>query len=299
MGAFRIAAVAAHFGRDIERGLEKLAGIISDARRQDVRLLVLPHATLGGYLADIRHPDLALVPPAVDLDGPELRRIARLAGDMVVCLGLTERVYTPQGVRLFNTAACLNGDGLLGVHRKVHSPLGESLVYAHGSTFEAFDTPVGRLGMMIDYDKTFPEAARSLALDGADILACLCAWPASTTDRAERLPHDRQSRLFDIYDAARAAENQVVVVTSNLTGVTGGLRFLGQAKVVGPGGEVLAKTSSKGAMAVVATDVSQEIGRARRTLHHLNERVLPSYRLDAATRTVRAPVPENYEKGQR
>lgn len=45
------------------------------------------------------------------------------------------------------------------------------------------DTPVGRLGLLIDYDKTFPEAARSLALDGAQILACLSAWPTSVTHR--------------------------------------------------------------------------------------------------------------------
>ena len=62
---------------------------------------------------------------------------------------------------------------MLGRYRKVHQPPGEALVYAAGDGFEAFDTPVGRLGMLIDYDKTFPEAARTLALDGARIIACL------------------------------------------------------------------------------------------------------------------------------
>ena len=64
--------------------------------------------------------------------------------------------------------------------------------------------------MLIDYDKTFPESARTLALDGARIIAALSAWPASVTDRAARMTQDSQSRLFDLYDSARAAENQVV-----------------------------------------------------------------------------------------
>jgi predicted amidohydrolase len=172
---------------------------------------------------------------------------------------------------------CLTGDGVLGRHRKVHQPAGESLVYAAGDAFTAFETPVGRLGMLIDYDKTFPEAARTLALDGAEVLACLSAWPASVTDRASRLPQDRQSRLFDLYDGARAAENQVVWVSSNQTGVMGGLRFLGQAKVVGPGGEILARTTSKGGLAVAEVDVRAEIDRSRRLLHHLAELSPSSY----------------------
>jgi nitrilase len=131
--------------------------------------------------------------------------------------------------------------------------------------------------MLIDYDKTFPEAARTLALDGARIIAALSAWPASVTDRASRLPNDRQSRLFDLYDAARAAENQVVLVSSNQTGVMGKLRFLGQAKVVGPGGEVLTKTWAKGGMAVCDIDIDAEVDRARRVLHHLRERRVDTY----------------------
>jgi nitrilase len=202
-----------------------------------------------------------------------MTRIAEAAGNMTVCVGYTEAV---DGQR-YNAAACLSGDGVLGTHRKVHQPAGESLAYAAGDHFGAFDTPAGRIGMLIDYDKTFPEAARTLALDGARIIAALSAWPASVTDRASRLPNDRQSRLFDLYDAARAAENQVVLVSSNQTGVMGKLRFLGQAKVVGPGGEVLAKTWAKGGMAVCDIDIDAEVDRARRVLHHLDERRVDTY----------------------
>jgi len=267
MGQVRIGAVAAHFGRDLDRALAKLEGIVGDARASGVDLLVLPDATLGGYLSDLRRPDPTALPPALSEDSFEIGRVIAMAGPMVICFGYAEEA----GASLYNSALCVSGDGVLGRHRKVHQPAGESLVYAAGESFTAFETPVGRLGMLIDYDKTFPEAARSLALDGATVLTCLSAWPASVTDRASRLPQDRQSRLFDLYDSARAAENQVVWVSSNQTGVMGGLRFLGQAKVVGPGGDILARTTSKGGLAVAEIDVETEVARSRRVLHHLEE----------------------------
>ncbi|MDN4171884.1 carbon-nitrogen hydrolase family protein [Nocardioides sp. SOB77] len=283
----RIGAVAAHFGRDLGRALAKVEGIVADARAAGVDLLVLPDATLGGYLSDLRHPDPATLPPGLAEDSWEVRRVVALAGPMVVCFGYAEEVVADGVDRLYNSALCVSGDGVLGRHRKVHQPAGESLVYAAGDSFSAFDTPVGRLGMLIDYDKTFPEAARALALDGATVLACLSAWPASVTDRASRLPQDRQSRLFDLYDAARAAENQVVWVSSNQTGVMGGLRFLGQAKVVGPGGDVLARTSSKGGLAVAEVDVAAEVARSRRILHHLAEISPAAYGRHDAPRATR------------
>jgi predicted amidohydrolase len=278
----RIGAVAAHFGRDVERTLAKLEAMLDGARRDGVDLLVLPGATIGGYVPDLQFPWAAGLsraagvqdlPPAFALDAEVVQRVCRLAGDLVVCLGFCE---LERGLR-YNAAVCVSGDGVLGRHRKVHQPLGEYAAYAAGDTFAAFDTPVGRMGLLIDYDKTFPESARALALDGAQVVAALSAWPANVTNRAERLTDDRQSRLFDIYDAARAAENQIVWVSSNQTGVFGDLRFLGQAKVVGPGGQTLARTGTKGGMATVDLDVEAEVAQARRVLHHLVERRPAAY----------------------
>ena len=133
----------------------------------------------------------------------------------VVCFGMTEDV---DGDRA-NTAVCLGPDGtLLGTHRKVHLPAGEVAWYRAGDGFGAIATPAGRVGLMVDYDKTFPESARCLALDGAEILVCPSAWPASRTNRAASPARDRQRRLFDLYDRARAAENQLWLVSANQTG---------------------------------------------------------------------------------
>lgn len=284
-----IAAAAAHFGRDLDFCLQRVATLIEHARQAGASLLVLPDAALGGYLADIRAPAPGALPPALPPDSEYLRKVAALAAEMTVCLGYCEAgpgtaspgtagAGTAGAAVRYNAAACVTGDGVLGRHRKVHQPPGEAAVYAAGEGFAAFDTPAGRLGMLIDYDKTFPEAARSLALDGAELVACLSAWPTSVTNRAPRMAQDRQARLFDLYDQARAAENQVVLASSNQTGALGGMRFLGQAKVVGPGGDILARTWSKAGLAVADVDVAAEVARARRVQHHLAERKPGSYR---------------------
>src|SRR5690242_540051 len=85
--------------------------------------------------------------------GPEIARLAALAGDLVVCAGFCEEA----GGSRYNSVVSVSGDGVLGRHRKVHQPLREDASYAAGDGFVAFDTPVGRLGMMICYDKAFPE----------------------------------------------------------------------------------------------------------------------------------------------
>jgi predicted amidohydrolase len=273
----RVAAAAAHFGRDLGAAMQRIEAIVRHARRAGVKLVVLPHATLGGYLADLNDPGPAELPPTFGPADPVFDSLRALAGDLVVCVGFTEAV----GRDRYNSAVCLTGDGILGRHRKVHQQPGEAVWYSAGDEFNAFDTPLGRVGMLIDYDKTFPEAARSLALDGASIIACLSAWPASMTQRASQLTSDRQTRLFDLYDIARAAENQLFLVSANQTGGMGELRFLGHAKVVDPSGQQLARTGPKAGLATAEIDIDGEIGRARRTLHHLEERRVDAYRLAA------------------
>ena len=277
--ATTVAAVAAPFGRDLGATFARVEQLIADARTRGVQLLALPEATLGGYLADLGEhgvdqvlPEHAL-PPALDVDGPEVARLARLAGDMVVTAGLCE---ADGGVR-YNTAVAVTGDGVLGVHRKVHQPLGEGNSYAAGDGFRAFDSPVGRIGMMICYDKAFPEAARTLAMDGAEIVVCMSAWPGSRTGAAADLAEDRWTRRFDLFDRARALENQIVWVSANQSGRFGELRFVCSAKVVGPGGDVLATTGVEPGMAVASVDVRAALDGARRSMGHLRDRRPDAY----------------------
>src|SRR5215210_6575840 len=266
-----IAAVAAPFGRDVERGLERIERILREARTRGADLVVLPESALGGYIREGETaPEL---PPALDPDGPEIARLVSLAGDMVVCAGYTEA--GPGGHR-YGAAVCVSGDGVLGHQRKVHLPPAERFAYTSGDGFAAFDTPAGRIGMLLCYDKLFPEAARALALDGADVICSLSAWPADRLNPAAELRDDIQTRHFDLCDQARAVENQVFVVSANQTGPWGPLRFLGSAKVVDPYGAVLARTGADAGLAVAELDLGA-VASVRLGIDHLADRRPDAY----------------------
>ncbi|TQS41531.1 carbon-nitrogen hydrolase family protein [Cryptosporangium phraense] len=272
MSALTLAAAAAPFDRDLDADFARIESLVADARARGVHLLALPEATLGGYLADLDGE--AEGPPALALDGPEVARLAAIAGEMVVVAGYCEAV--DDGTK-YNSAVCVTGDGVLGNHRKVHQPLAEDASYGAGDQFAAFDTPIGRIGTMICYDKAFPESARALALDGAEIIVCVSAWPGSRTNASADLARDRWKRRFDLFDQARALENQVVWLSANQTGTYGSLRFVGSAKVVDPGGEVLADTGVDGGLAVASLDVTAALETARRSMGHLRDRRPDAY----------------------
>lgn len=269
------AAASAGFGRDLDEAFARIERLLGQARGAGADLLALPEAALGGYLSSL-HGEPGDQPPQLDPDGPEISRLIALAGDTVVVAGYCER--PPAGAsKPFNSAVCVTGDGVLGRHRKVHQPLDEHASYAAGDRFTAFDTPVGRLGMMICYDKAFPESARSIALDGARIGVCISAWPASRTNAAPDLADDRWTRRFDLFDRARALENQIVWVSANQAGTFGSMRLVGSAKVVDPGGDVLATTGTGAGLAVATIDVDDAVSGARRAMGHLRDRRPEAY----------------------
>ncbi|MFD9965643.1 carbon-nitrogen hydrolase family protein [Amycolatopsis sp. NPDC058986] len=268
----RIATVAAHFGRDLEFDMRRIAFFVDDARRAGASVLVFPDGTLGGCHFTLPRTGCDTLPPALGSDDKHLHRIAGLAAEMVVCAGYHEAA---DDGNWYNSAVCVTGDGILGRHRQVHQPSGEPSIHAAGDRFAAFDTPVGRFGMVIDYDKVFPESARTLALDGARVVACLSAWPAAGGRTTES--RDRQARLFDLYDCARAAENQIVFVSANQTGSLHGVRFVGQAKVVDSGGVIRARTGARPALAVAELDLDAQPTGARHAPRHLDERRPDSY----------------------
>src|SRR4051794_27940045 len=151
-----VAALAARFDRDVERGLVRIGRALDEARERGARLLVLPESALGGYIREPGPDEMAPdVPAGLHPDGPEIARLAALAGDVVVCAGYTE-ARSDGG--LHASAVCVSGDGVLGHQRKVHLPPAERFAYTAGDGFAAFDTPVGPLGVPVWYGQTLPRA---------------------------------------------------------------------------------------------------------------------------------------------
>lgn len=284
-----LAAVSANFTRDLEQNYALIAALTAQARDRGVDFMVLPEAAVGGYLSSLgNHGDTVKttqrsLPPAIRLDGPEIARIQQIIGDLVIAIGFCE--LAEDGETRYNTAAVLDGHRIYGTYRKVHQPLGEGMSYSAGSGYGVFDTPIGRVGLQICYDKAFPEAARLMALDGAQIIASLSAWPAARTATAENLQDDRWTYRFNLFDMARALDNQVFWIASNQSGTFGSLRYVGNAKVVDPGGNILATTLLDSGMAVAEVDLDTTFRTMRAGMFHLRDRRPDVYGPLAATDT--------------
>jgi predicted amidohydrolase len=271
-----LAAVSANFTRDLDQNYALIESLATEARERGVDFLALPEAAIGGYLSSLgNHGDTVKttnrsLPPAISVDGPELKRVQSIVGDTVVAIGFCE--LAEDGETRYNAAALLDGNQIYGTYRKVHQPLGEHMSYSAGSQYPVFETPVGRIGLQICYDKAFPEAARMMALDGAEIIASLSAWPAARTATAENLQEDRWTYRFNQFDIARALDNQVFWVASNQSGTFGSLKYVGNSKVVDPGGNILATTLLGSGMAVAEVDIAAKFSEMRGGMFHLRDR---------------------------
>jgi predicted amidohydrolase len=159
---------------DVAGNLDRVAG--ETAALGDTDLVVFPELVVTGSVADRETAErLAESIPGVSTE--RLREIAASA-DAYLVAGLIER--DADSGQLYNSAVLVGPSGVCGTYRKLHLA-GEDRAWATPGDLglPTFDIPAGRIGVLIGYDALFPEAARSLALDGADIIACpsLLSWP--------------------------------------------------------------------------------------------------------------------------
>ncbi len=185
-------------------------------RLADADLIVFPECALTGY-------------GAADLD--EARRIAVDPSFLEPFRGRSVLVGALQREddRVYNVATLFLPDGSRHDYRKTHLPfMGADRFCAPGDRLKPIDTPWGRLGILVCYDLRFPEAARTLALRGADLILVPTNWPEGAVVSAEHVC------------IARAAENRVFVATCNRVGEELGFRFIGRSKIIGIDGEILA-----------------------------------------------------------
>ena len=189
-----------------------------------VDLAVLPECALSGYGFGSREEGLDV---AQTVPGPATEAVAAACAehDTVVVFGLLERA----GDRLFNSAAVVGPGGVLGVYRKCHLPfLGVDRFVDPGDRgYPVFDTPAGRLGVLICYDLSFPEATRSLKLDGAQVLCVPTNWPEAAEVSCVHSP------------PVRAQENHLHLVVCDRVGTEAGFTFRGESRVVDCSGRTL------------------------------------------------------------
>jgi len=201
---------------------------------------------LSGYMARDAFPRLAEPVP-----GPATERLAGIASEYGthVLVGMPER--DAKGRHLFNTSVLVAPDGAIHRYRKIHpanfGPFEEGLYFGRGSDLVLADTKLGRLGLLICYDAFFPELAKAYALEGADALVIVSAAPATS------------KAFFDRILPARAIEDTIFVLYTNLVGTELNVVFQGGTQAIGPRGEDLGR----------AKDFEEDVVLADVDLRHL------------------------------
>jgi len=249
-----LAVAAMNAVHDTAKNLAKYESFVEEAASKGARLLVLPEQSLQGYLYHLNHQILPseasyLYASAEPVSGPSVVRVAAMAreSNMYIVFGMTERVAISSAGLLYNSAVLVGPEGVVGVYRKVHAPGDEYHVFRQGRDWPVFDTEIGRIGMMICYDLRFPEAARELALRGAELLILPTAWPKPA------------GFIYDVLDRARACENECWFLSANQVGACdeGQLTYYGHSRIVGPFGNVLADTGNNEGLATTTVPVAE------------------------------------------
>jgi predicted amidohydrolase len=206
-----------------EENLVKMSETISKiASQQRVDLIVFPELITSGYELGLRFTELAQRVP-----GPTINLLAQRANEYGVFIAFG--MVTKEKVEsvLYNSAVLIGPDGeLLDVYNKIHLRGEERMAFREGYKLPVIPTEIGNIGLMVGYDLAFPEVARSLALDGAEIVCVMANWEAADIDE------------WKTYVRARAYENAYFMAAANRVGEDVTLNFGGESMIVGPRGHI-------------------------------------------------------------
>lgn len=229
-GDFKIALAQIECKRaDKTDNIRKIEQTTQHARKQGAELIVFPELSLTGYV--VRDEIYELAEP---IPGPATEAVEKIAQKTktYIVFGMPELSEKAQAT-IHNTAVLVGPEGLIGKYQKMylptHSVFEEKRYFRPGYQAAAFDTKLGKIGLIICYDIFFPEVSRLTRLEGAQLIVCISASPAI------------RRMFFETLTVARALENTAFLAYVNLVGIEDGLQFCGGSKLVGPDGRILAK----------------------------------------------------------
>lgn len=216
---------------DVDRNLARMVEKLRETAAAGARLTVFPECAVPGYcfssLAEAR-------PFAQPIPGPATERMRTACAELgcYAIFGMLELA----GQKVFNAAVLVGPTGVIGSYRKVHLPyLGIDMFTSYGDRpFAVHNAGELKVGMNICYDAAFPEAARALALLGADLIALPTNWPPGAECTAACVIN------------ARAMENAVYYIAVNRVGTERNFDFIGRSKIVDPSGQTLAEARGAG-----------------------------------------------------
>ncbi|MEC5344440.1 nitrilase-related carbon-nitrogen hydrolase [Brenneria populi] len=231
-----------------DANIARLLDLVEQAARRGAKLITTPEMATTGYCWYDRQEIASQVET---VPGATAARFAELARrhQCYIVLGMPEVDSATQ--LYYNSALLIGPQGVIGRHRKSHSYISEPKWAAAGDVgHQVFDTPLGKIGMLICMDIHFPETARLLALAGADIICHISNW------LAERTPAP--------YWISRAMENGCYLLESNRWGLERGVQFSGGSTIIAPDGALIDVVDSGDGIAYGEIDV--RLSRRRRVL---------------------------------
>ena len=230
-----------------EENISRLELKIRNLVVQGAELIVMQELHNGLYFCQTEETEL--FDQAETIPGPSTDRFGRLAAELQVVIVLS--LFEKRAAGLYhNTAVVIEKDGsIAGLYRKMHIPddpaYYEKFYFTPGDLgFHPIDTSVGRLGVLVCWDQWYPEAARLMALAGAELLIYPTAIGWESSDSPDEQQRQRDAWLT--IQRGHAVANSLPVIAVNRTGYeadpsgqTGGIRFWGSSFVSGPQGEIL------------------------------------------------------------
>ena len=285
----KIGIIQQHNTADRDDNRQRLAEKITLLAQQGAELIILQELHNGLYFCQTE--DVNVFDQAEPIPGPSTEFFGALAKQLgvVIVTSLFERRAT--GL-YHNTAVVLEKDGTIaGKYRKMHIPddpgYYEKFYFTPGDLgFQPIDTSVGRLGVLVCWDQWYPEAARLMALAGAQLLIYPTAIGYDPNDTREE--QERQRMAWQTIQRGHAVANGLPVVTVNRVGDEDGVPFWGTSFVAGPQGELLYEAPvDQEATAVVEVDM-QRSEQVRRWWPFLRDR-----RIDAYTNITRRFIDAN------
>ncbi len=285
MKELKIGFLQQHNTAEVRGNILRLAEGVADLARRGAELIVLQELHNSLYFCqveDVNNFDLAEPIP-----GPSTQMFGELARQygVVIVTSLFER----RAPGLYhNTAVVIERDGAIaGKYRKMHIPddpaYYEKFYFTPGDLgFKPIDTSVGRLGVMVCWDQWYPEAARLMALRGAELLIYPTAIGYALSDEPDE--QQRQRRAWQTVQRGHAVANGLPVVTVNRVGFepdpseqTGGIQFWGTSFVAGPQGELFYEASEDEEESIIVSIDMEHSEQVRRWWPFLRDRRIDDY----------------------
>lgn len=249
----KVGLVQQSVGADVEANKKKLIANITECAKQGAQLVVLQELHNTPYFCQVENVDNFDLAEPIPGASTELYSAVARQLNIVLVTSLFEKRAT--GL-YHNTAVVFDTDGTIsGTYRKMHIPddpaYYEKFYFTPGDLgFEPIKTSVGTLGVLVCWDQWYPEAARIMAMKGADMLIYPTAIGWESTDTQDE--KNRQRDAWVISQRGHAVANGLPVISVNrvgwekdLSGATNGIQFWGSSFVAGPQGEIIRQASSE------------------------------------------------------